>query len=144
MPSLEKLKSDVLKYSVHITWKGNVASEANIRKFSLIMDTDTDGRDTGPNPTEVLLSAFGGCMMVNYGRISKKMHLKIDETKISLVAERPQMTPKITKIKYTVKIKSDEDPKKLKRLRRLVEENGTVFNTVKNGTELEGIFEIDS
>ena len=142
MTSIEKLGSGVLMYKAHVFWKGNVASEVSIRKFTLHLDTNTDGWDTGPNPTETLLAALGGCMIVNYGRLSRKMNLKIDEIRIDIVAERPKLNPKVTKINYTIKIKSNEDPKKLNHLRRLAEKNGTVFNTVRKGTVVEGNLEI--
>lgn len=142
MSSLEHLGSEVLKYRAHVIWKGNVSSEASIRTFTLNIDTSTDGWNIGPNPTEVLLAAIGGCMIVNYGRLSKKMKLKIDEITIDIIAERPKLNPKVTKINYTIKIKSNEDPKKLKHLRKLAEKNGTVFNTVKKGTLIEGNLKI--
>ena len=139
---LEEVEPQMLKYHAHVKWRGNVQSEISIRHFKLIIDTNTDGNDEGPNPTETLLAALGGCMIVNYGRLSKKLHLKIDSIEIDIEAERPKMKAKVTKIKYKVKIKSNEPYEKLERLRELAERNGTVFHTVKEGTELVGNLEV--
>ncbi|MGQ4834302.1 MAG: OsmC family protein [Candidatus Asgardarchaeia archaeon] len=139
---LREVKHEILKYHAYVKWRGNVQSDISIRHFNLIVDTNTDGYDKGPNPTEVLLAAIGGCMIVNYGRLSRKMNLKIESIEIDIDAERPKMKAKVTKIKYKIRIKSSESYEKLERLKELVERNGTVFNTVKEGTELIGNLEI--
>ncbi|MCD6513753.1 MAG: OsmC family protein [Candidatus Odinarchaeota archaeon] len=139
---LKEVESEVLKYHAYVKWRGNVQSEVTIRHFNLVVDTKTDGNDEGPNPTEVLLAAIGGCMIVNYGRLSRKMNLKIESIEIDIDAERPKMKAKVTKIKYKIRIRSNESYEKIERLKELVERNGTVFNTIKEGTEIVGNLEV--
>ncbi|MGQ4915862.1 MAG: OsmC family protein [Candidatus Asgardarchaeia archaeon] len=142
MPEISE--AEALEYHAYVTWRGNVCSDVNIREFTLTIDTNTDGKNQGPNPTEVLLAAVGGCMIVNYGRLSRKMGLKIDSIKINLYAKRPKMLPKVSEIRYDVQIKSNEDIKKLEHLRKLAEKNGTVFNTIRNGTKIFGTLKVIS
>ncbi len=66
-----------LEYKAKLEWDGNVGSEARVREFAFFIDTNTDGNNRGPNPTEMLLSAIGGCLMVNWGRLIKKMRLDV-------------------------------------------------------------------
>ena len=54
------------------------------------------------------------------------------------------MLPKVSEIRYDVQIKSNEDIKKLEHLRKLAEKNGTVFNTIRNGTKIFGTLKVIS
>ena len=119
-----------LEYKAEIRWDGNVGSSARVREFSFRIDTNTDGHNAGPNPTEYLLAAIGGCLAVNWGRLIKKMRLKVKGMEITVSGWRDRKEPQLREITYKIRIVTDEPEKKILRVKELAEKYGTVFNTV--------------
>ncbi|USS39866.1 OsmC family protein [Thermococcus aggregans] len=119
-----------LEYKAELEWDGNVGSEVKVRDFSFRIDTSTDGRNAGPNPTEYLLAAIGGCLVVNWGRLIKKMRLNVEDMQITVSGWRDREEPRLKEITYKVRIVTDEPEKKILRIKELAEKYGTVFNTV--------------
>jgi len=130
-----------LEYRTELKWDGNVGSEAKVREFSFRIDTNTDGNNTGPNPTEYLLAAIGGCLTVNWGRLIKKMRLKVDGMEITVSGWRDRKEPQLREITYRIRIVTDEPEKKILRAKELAEKYGTVFNTV-GAKKIKGKVEI--
>jgi len=130
-----------LEYRAELEWDGNVGSEAKVREFSFRIDTNTDGNNTGPNPTEYLLAAIGGCLAVNWGRLIKKMRLKVGGMEITVSGWRDRKEPQLREITYKVRIVTDEPEKKILRVKELAEKYGTVFNTV-GAEKIKGKVEI--
>ncbi|WP_297488498.1 OsmC family protein [Thermococcus sp.] len=119
-----------LEYVAELKWDGNVGSTARVREFTFKIDTNTDGRNAGPNPTEYLLSAIGGCLTVNWGRLIKKMRLNVEEMNVEVKGWRNLREPQLQEITYRVRVVTDEPEKKILRVKELAEKYGTVFNTV--------------
>ncbi len=121
---------EMLEYTAELEWDGNVGSTARVREFTFKIDTNTDGNNAGPNPTEYLLSAIGGCLTINWGRLIKKMRLNVEEMSIEVRGWRNLKEPQLQEITYRVRIVTDEPEKKILRVKELAEKYGTVFNTV--------------
>ncbi|WP_456366550.1 OsmC family protein [Thermococcus sp.] len=119
-----------LEYVAELKWDGNVESTAGVREFIFKIDTNTDGRNAGPNPTEYLLSAIGGCLTVNWGRLIKKMRLNVEEMNVEVKGWRNLREPQLQGITYRVRVVTDEPERKVLRVKELAEKYGTVFNTV--------------
>jgi len=119
-----------LEYKVELEWDGNVGSEARVREFAFSIDTNTDGGNKGPNPAEMLLSAIGGCLTVNWGRLIRKMRLDVKALRIEVRGWRGLDEPQLKEITYRITVITGEDEKKILRAKELAEKYGTVFNTV--------------
>ncbi|WP_297504040.1 OsmC family protein [Thermococcus sp.] len=119
-----------LEYRAELEWDGNVGSFARIREFRLRTDTNTDGSNEGPLPAEYLLTAIGGCLTINWGRLIKKMRLNVEEMEIEVRGWRNLKEPQLQEITYLVKIVTDAPKRKILRVKELAEKYGTVFNTV--------------
>lgn len=119
-----------LEYKAKLEWDGNVGSEVKVREFAFFIDTNTDGNNRGPNPTEMLLSAISGCLMVNWGRLIKKMRLDVKALNVEVRGWRGLEEPQLKEITYKITITTGEDEKKILRVKELAEKYGTVFNTV--------------
>ena len=119
-----------LEYRAELDWDGNVGSFARVREFRLRTDTNTDGGNEGPLPAEYLLTAIGGCLTINWGRLIKKMRLNVEEMSIEVRGWRNLKEPQLQEITYRVRIVTDAPEKKILRIKELAEKYGTVFNTV--------------
>jgi uncharacterized OsmC-like protein len=52
-----------------VKWKGGFRSEATIREFAPIASDEPGtlgGTDSGPNPVEQILAAYGNCLAIGY------------------------------------------------------------------------------
>ncbi len=119
-----------LEYEIKAKWDGNVGSHIQVRHFSLHTDSNTDGSDEGPLPAEMLLSALSGCLMINWGRLIKKMCLRVDDLEIEVSGWRKLNEPQLQEINYVVRVKTSEPKEKIEKVRILAEKYGTVFNTI--------------
>lgn len=63
------------------------------------MDTaiEKGGENNGPTPTELLLSALGGCTGIDVASILEKKRAKLEEMEIKIEAEQAQDYPKVFK-----------------------------------------------
>jgi len=98
--------------------------------------------NAGPNPTEYLLAAIGGCLTVNWGRLIKKMHLDIKELRIEVKGWRSLDEPQLKEIAYKITLVTNEEKKKLLKVKELAEKYGTVFNTM-GAEKIKGEVEIE-
>lgn len=58
-----------LKWNAVVNWNGSFRSEATIREFYPIASDEPaglGGTDSGPNPVEQILAAYGNCLAVGY------------------------------------------------------------------------------
>ena len=119
-----------LEYEIKAMWDGNVGTHIQVRHFTLRTDSNTDGGDEGPLPAEMLLSALSGCLMINWGRLIKKMRLQVQELQIIVSGWRNLREPQLQEINYVVHIKTSEPKDKIEKVKVLAEKYGTVFNTI--------------
>jgi uncharacterized OsmC-like protein len=74
-------------WSSTVTWKGGFASEARSRDFAPIQSDEPPalgGEDTGPNPVEQLLGAFGNCLVVGYAANATAAGIALNDLRIEL------------------------------------------------------------
>lgn len=75
------------KWSALVTWKGGFRSEAKIRDFSPIVSDEPSGlggTDSGPNPVEQILAAYGNCLAVGYAANATIAGVEIQNLSIEL------------------------------------------------------------
>lgn len=115
--------------------------EASRNDIKYIYSAKMNDNSTSFNAAEVLLSAFGDCLLTNIHNISKRMHLDIKGITIEIEGKREKNPPRISQIFYTVYFKTGEKMNKLTKLIELSLKYGTVSNTLKN-VKIEGNIKI--
>lgn len=74
-------------WKADVTWQGGFRSEAQVRQFDPVLSdepTGLGGTDTGPNPAEQLLGAFGNCLAVGVAANASAREITIESLSISL------------------------------------------------------------
>ncbi len=68
------------KISVETKWLEELAFETEVNGHKIILDADPQfgGKDRGPRPKPLMLSALGGCTAMDVISILEKMHVKVD------------------------------------------------------------------
>lgn len=130
-----------MKYQV--TGKSNADGTAgfSVRDNSVSFGITEDEKQL-PNPAELLLGAFAGCCLKSIERFSKLMKFEYSSAEIEVTGERQDTPPKMTLIKYSIKIKSDDKRLNPELLHKNVQRHGTIFNTLKGSCDIVGNLEI--
>ena len=84
------------KANSSVSWKGNMAFEANIgdQKFMIDAGTAVGGEGKGPTPKPLMLTALAGCTAMDVVSILKKMRVELDDFKVSVDGELTDEHPK--------------------------------------------------
>ncbi|MCD6245679.1 OsmC family protein [candidate division WOR-3 bacterium] len=90
----------------------------------------------GLNATEVLLGAFGTCLLTNINAIARKMHITIFELSLDISCVRIEKSPSISEISFKLRINCNGTDKQIEKLVGLSMEYGTVTNTLLKGTRI--------
>lgn len=85
-----------MKHTVRTTWKEDMTFESVIDNHHIIIDAQPEngGKDTGPSPKKLLLSALAGCTGMDVVGILKKMRVNLTELHIDINAVMTEEHPK--------------------------------------------------
>jgi putative redox protein len=102
-----------MKNKVDCTWKENMAFEASIGEFKIMIDADPSvgGMDKGPRPKPLTLASLAGCTGMDVISILKKMRVEPSYFNISVEADLTEEHPKYyNKIHLIYEFKGDDLP----------------------------------
>lgn len=119
-----------------------VSCTAQIGNFPLLVvdeKPEMGGKNTSPNPVELLLVALGTCQEIMYSTYASMMGVNLDSVKVSLKGDidlkgmlgLDENTPSgFNKISFKTNIESDADEETLINLIEAVEEHCPVMDTL--------------
>lgn len=131
----------MLSYDVTLDRLGADSSEARCKDARISVDSALEGRIDAFNPAELLLAAVGACMLKNIERVAPILKFSFRGVHIEVHGERQDAPPKMQHITYRIVVDTDENDHRLALLHRNVQQFGTVYNTVIEGTQLDGSIE---
>lgn len=119
-------------YSVTITKiAGEVGhAQAPEKSEGITLDISRDSNPDLLNPAELLLAAFGGCLLKNISKLAPKMRLVIDDARVQVTGVRQEDPPHMESISYQLVLSTEESEEKIERLVNYLHEYGTVYNTL--------------
>jgi len=122
----------MLNYNVTITKIADGVGQAQAAKKSgkVVLDISRDSSPNLPNPAELLLAAFGGCLLKNISKLAPKMRLVIDDVRVDVTGVREDDPPHIASISYQLVLTTEEPKEKIARLVDYLHAYGTVYNTL--------------
>lgn len=82
-------------YSFTTRHTGQSAFEAEIGKHKVIMDTGSDGPDTGPSPKRLFLTTLAGCTGMDVVSLLHKMRVPFSDFEITTEADLTEEHPKV-------------------------------------------------
>jgi putative redox protein len=108
-----------MEKEISVSWKGNMAFEAQIDGFSLMMDAvpGVGGEGLGPTPKPMLMASLGGCTGMDVISLAKKMRQEVETMDIRLIGTLTDEHPKhYTAIHLVYRFTGkDLDPEKLRK-----------------------------
>ena len=122
----------MLNYNVTVTKiaDGVGRAQASEKLGEITLDISRDSSPDLLNPAELLLAAFGGCLLKNISKLAPKMRLVIDDVRVEVTGVREDNPPHIASISYQLVLRTEEPKEKIERLVDYLHAYGTVYNTL--------------
>ena len=102
----------------------------------------TAGRlDDLPGPADVLCAALCACILKNVERFSDMLPFRYESAEVVVTAEREDPPPRIVRMRYRLRIVTDEPAERLALLHKNIRRFGTITNTLAAACDLTGEIE---
>lgn len=128
-------------YQIQARWVDHHHSEASCKQAKLVIDSDLNGNPEAFNPAELFLASLAACIIKNIERIAPILNFEFDSIEIEVNGERQDKPPKMVAVDYIIRVGTHESEKRLALLHTNIEKYGTIYNTLKEGTNLTGRIE---
>jgi uncharacterized OsmC-like protein len=130
--------SNLMTFEVQANRVDASGSLVTAKETSLVIDTSATGRVDALNPVELLLAALAACLIKGIERVAEPLEFEYRAVRVELKAHRKTDEPVITDVSYVVTIDTEASQAKLDLLHKNLMKFGTIYNTLKAGTELTG------
>lgn len=122
---------------------GNVAQgvsevAARGKQTTVRFDSSAEGDPSLFGPAELLASAFAACLLKNVERFSRLLPFRYRDASVRVTAEREEAPPRFSRIRYELRMATDEPPGRVDLLHKNLIRHGTVFNTLARICDVEG------
>jgi putative redox protein len=131
-------KNPNMEKQISVVWKGNMAFEAKIDQYSVMMDATpaVGGTNQGPTPKPLLMASLGGCTGMDVVALCKKMRQEVESLEIILkgtIADEHPMKYESIHLIYEFKGRDLEADKLQKAVDLSQEKYCGVSETLKRG-----------
>jgi uncharacterized OsmC-like protein len=113
-------------------------SAATSKQVVVEFDTSSGQSVSLPGPADLLTMAFAACVLKNVERFSKLLSFRYEEASIKVVAERQDSPPKMIRVRYTLRLLTDEPELRVDLLHRNIRKHGTIYNTLAATCDVSG------
>lgn len=120
-------------YRVQVRREDEMHATATTRDHTLHLGVRRGDPTAGFNAAETLLAALGTCIITNLNSIADKMRVELNGATVDLAGYRREDPPALVRIDVTITLESPEPEEKLRRLKELAIQYGTVTNTLAAG-----------
>ncbi|MCK5130066.1 MAG: OsmC family protein [Clostridiales bacterium] len=137
-----------VKYRAHAHSENKTKTVVKIKNFNIIVDEPKifGGTNEGPNPLEILLAAFAGCLNIVGHKVAKDMGFSLNSIKIDIEGDidpskfmglktRKRAGYTEIRVKITPDTITTVDPETLAKWVEEIEERCPVSDVLSNGTK---------
>ena len=128
----------MLEYKINARRLDASGSEATTEKAIIRLDTGVEGNLNAFNPAELYLASLAACIIKNIERVSPIIKFEFRQVKIAIQAKRQDSPPEVAEVYYRIEVDTDEKEQRLELLHKNIKKYGTIYNTVKKASKLEG------
>ncbi|MFW6092264.1 MAG: OsmC family protein, partial [Actinomycetota bacterium] len=82
-----------------------------------------------PGPAQLLAAAFAACLLKNLARAGDLLGFEYDDAHVEVTARRQDSPPRFVEITYTLRVTTDESPRRVELTHLNLRRYGTVYNT---------------
>lgn len=108
------------------------------REAEIRFDTGVDLSDDLFGPADLLGAAFAACLLKNVERFSRILPFAYEGASVQVSLEREERPPRISRIRYQLRLVTDEPPHRIELLERNLVQFGTIYNTLSQACDVSG------
>jgi len=127
-----------LTYTVDAGRAGPGVSVGWTRQAELRFDTGADLSDDLFGPADLLGAAFAACLLKNVERFSQILPFHYESASVHVALEREDRPPRIARIRYQLRLVTDEPAHRVDLLERNLIKFGTIYNTLAAACDVSG------
>lgn len=94
-----------------------------------------------PGPAQLLAAAFAACLLKNLARAGDLLGFEYDDAHVEVTARRQDRPPKFVEITYTLRVTTDESPRRVALAHLNLRRYGTIYNTLAAVCDVHGTME---
>jgi uncharacterized OsmC-like protein len=113
-------------------------AEALVAQQHVPFDASAQQGDRLPGPADLLTAAFAACVLKNVERFSHVLSFRYTAADIAVTAQRQDSPPRMTSVRYVLRVQTDESEQRLALLHTNICRHGTIFNTLAAVAEVTG------
>lgn len=91
-----------------------------------------------PGPAELLCAALSACILKNVERFSHMLSFRYESASIRVEAEREEPPPRIVRMRYVLRVVTDESAERVALLHKNIQKFGTITNTLAAACDVGG------
>lgn len=130
--------SKVMTFQLKAHRVDSAGSMVECKQAQINIDTSMAGRPDAMNPMELLLASLAACLLKGIERIAPTLNFDYSGAEVSYIAHRPEQEAIVSDIHYRLVLDTNENDARLELLHKNLQKFGTIYNTVKMGTNLTG------
>ncbi len=132
------MNQQTLTYTVNAKMVSPGITKATAKEAEVEIDTSAGQSQTHMGPADLFVTAFAACVLKNVERFSKMLHFSYEGASISVIAERQERPPRMSRISYELQIVTDAPERLMILLHRNIKDHGTIYNTVAAVCDVSG------
>ncbi len=132
------MSQPVMSYHVEAHVRHRGVSSAMVKETEIVFDTSAGQSGVLPGPADLLTLAFAACVLKNVERFSGLLPFRYEDASIEVTSERQTAPPRITELRYVLRIQTDEPPQRVDLLHRNIKKFGTIYNTLAMACNVTG------
>jgi len=132
-----------LTYTVDAGRTGPEVSVGWTRQAELRFDTGIELADDLFGPADLLGAAFAACLLKNVERFSQILPFRHEGASVHVTLEREDRPPRIARIRYELRLVTDEPTRRVALLERNLVRFGTIYNTLLQACDVSGAIVVE-
>ena len=127
-----------LSYEVEAQIIAPGRSEVTCKSSRIAFDSSPGVSPELPGPAELLAAAFSACLLMNVERFSEMLPFRQSGASVRVTVERQNSPPRFTRVRYELRVVTDEEPWRVTLLHENLRKFGTVYNTIAAACDVSG------
>lgn len=136
--------TSTMTYAVSASTHPGGTASVHARTSDIAFDGSVQAGETLPGPADLLCAALSACILKNVERFSHMLTFRYVSASVEVTAQREEPPPRIVRMRYRLRIVTDEPAARVELLHKNVRKFGTITNTLAAACELTGEIEVVS
>jgi uncharacterized OsmC-like protein len=127
-----------MRYEVEARILEPGTSELACKQSRIAFDSSSGQSPELPGPAELLAGAFAACLLKNVERYAEILPFRHQGASVRVVVERDDAPPRFARLRYELRVTTNEEASRVELLHHNLKRFGTVYNTLSADCDVSG------